>query len=283
MTSTTGIQELQELAYGEGYEYRAGSPHLKHPQLYDWFSNLLREEVRRVGALGLSPSALEIGAGDGAFVEPLLATGASVTATEMSRSSIEALETRFGSNRSFEVYFDGDGSLASLGERRFPIVFYASVLHHIPDYLGALANACDRHLCPGGTLLTLQDPLWYPSLPPGVHAASEAMYLSWRIVRGDLVRGLASRFRRARNDLRLNKPGDMVEYHVVRNGVDQRSIERLLEPRFELVTVASYWSTQAAFWQSVGERLGLRNTFAVQARNYLGEGLRRDSAGASGV
>ena len=281
MTSEPGIQELQEFAYGTGYDYRRGAPHLKHVKLYDWFASGLREELRRVAGLGLPVTVLEVGAGDGAFVEPLLATGANVTGTEMSRSSIEALQSRFGTNPSFEVLFDPDGSLAALGERRFAIVLYASVLHHIPDYLTAIAEACDRHLLPGGTLLTLQDPLWYPSLPRGVRGASEAMYLSWRLTRGHFLRGLASRARRMRNDLRPEEPGDMVEYHVVRDGVDQDSIKRLLEPRFDDVSVASYWSTHAAIWQSLGERLGLCNTFAVQARGHLLESLTQPKRASS--
>jgi len=270
MTSEPRIQELQELVHGEGYDYRSGSPHLKHPKLYDWFSHVLREEVHHVAGLDLPITVLEVGAGDGAFTEPLLATGASVTGTEMSRSSLDGLESRFGTNRSFEAVFDPDGSFASLGDRRFAIVLYASLLHHIPDYLTAIADACERHLLPGGTLLTLQDPLWYPTLPPGVHAASEAMYLSWRITRGNFLRGLASRARRMRNHFQPDQPGDMVEYHVVRDGVDQDSVTQLLQPRFESVTLSSYWSTQAAIWQAVGQRLHLRNTFAVQARGHLG-------------
>jgi len=268
MTSEPGIQDLQEVAYGTGYDYRSGAPHLKHVKLYELFAASLREELRRIEGLDLPMTVLEIGAGDGAFVEPMLATGANVTGTEMSRSSIDVLNARFGTNPSFEGLFDPDGSLAALGNRRFSVVLYASVLHHIPDYLTAMAEACDRHLLAGGTLLTLQDPLWYPSLPRGVHGASEAMYLSWRLTRGDFLRGLASRTRRLRKDLRSDQPGDMVEYHVVRDGVDQDSIQRLLEPRFASVALTGYWSSHAAIWQSLGERLGLRNTFAVRARGH---------------
>jgi len=268
VTSDPGIQELQELAYGTGYDYHSGAPHLKHPQLYGWFCHLLREDLRHVAELHLPMTVLEVGAGDGAFVEPLLAAGASVTGTEMSRSSIDALRSRFATNASFEAVFDPDGSLSALGDRRFAIILYASVLHHIPDYLNALANASDRHLLPGGTLVSLQDPLWYPSLHRGVRAASEAMYLSWRLTRGDFLRGLASRARRIRNDRRPDEPGDMVEYHVVRDGVDQEAIERLLKPRFRHVGVTGYWSTHASVWQSLGERLGMRNTFAVHARGH---------------
>lgn len=269
MSSERSTQGLQELAYGAGYEYRSGSPHLKHARLYDWFSSALRDELSHVGSLGLPLTVLEVGAGDGAFVEPLLAVGASVTATEMSRSSIETLRSRFGTNTSFDVLFDPDGSMATLGNRRFALVLYASVLHHIPDYLSAISNACDRYLLPGGTLVTLQDPLWYRSLRRGVRRASELMYLSWRLTRGNLLRGVASRVGRMRHGLRPDQPADVVEYHVIRAGVDQDSIKALLQPRFADVRVTSYWSTHAAIWQSLGERLGLRNTFTVRARGHL--------------
>ena len=69
----TDIQHLQEFAYARGYDYRAGAPHLKHSGLYDWLTSSLRDEVRHVVRAGLPANVLEIGAGDGAFVEPLLA------------------------------------------------------------------------------------------------------------------------------------------------------------------------------------------------------------------
>ena len=178
MRDATGIQGYQESAYLPGYDYRQDAPHLKHVQLYDWFTGSIREEVRRVHALGMPLDVLEIGAGDGAFVEPLLATGANVRATEMSRPSIESLRSRFGMNPSFEVAFDPDGTMSALGRERYAIILYASVLHHIPDYMTALTLACERHLLPGGTLLTFQDPLWYSSLPSGVRAA-ERHYVSY--------------------------------------------------------------------------------------------------------
>ncbi len=267
MTAAAEIQEHQESAYADGYDYRDDAPHLKHSQLYGWFKTLLREELRRVTAAGLPPTVLEIGAGDGAFAEPLLATGASVTATEMSRPSANELRARYGTNPSFEVIFDPDGTLAPIDGRRFSIVLYASVLHHIPDYATAIEHVCDRTLPPGGTLLTFQDPLWYPSLRPGVRLASEATYLAWRLTRGNLRRGLSSRVRRARDDLRADEASDMVEYHVVRSGVNHEEIGQLLKPRFEAVTIVPYWSAHAPVWQKVGERLRLQNTFAIRAQS----------------
>lgn len=267
MIDDPAIQHLQEFAYAPGYDYRSGAPHLKHPRLYDWLTASVREELRRLRVAGLPATVLEVGAGDGAFVEPLLATGATVTATEMSRSSIERLSDRYGMNPAFSVSFDADGTMSGVGGARFALILYASVLHHIPDYLSALADACDRHLEPGGTLLTFQDPLWYPSQDPRVRMAGEAMYLSWRLTQRHVQRGLAARVRRWREGLSEHEASDMVEYHVVRDGVNQDAVRQLLEPRFGAVEVTPYWSAHAAIWQRVGERLSLQNTFAVRARD----------------
>ena len=185
----------------------------------------------------------------------------------MSRPSIEALRARFGLNSSFTVDFDPQGTLSGIGDERYALVLYASVLRRIPDYLAAVAHVCDRHLLPGGTLLTYQDPMWYPSLKRGVRVASEAMYLSWRVTRGDLLRGIASRRRRLADNLRQDEPSDMVEYHVVRNGVDQDALQGLLRSRFGDVQVTRYWSSHARLWQNVGETLGIANTFAIRARD----------------
>ncbi len=262
------MQVLQEGAHGRGYDYRDGSPHLKHPRLYDRLADRIRAEVRQGHERGLPLDVLEIGAGDGAFVEPLLAVGAHVTATEMSRPAVDALTLRFGLNAAFDGVFDRSGDLEALRNRRFSVILYASVLHHIPDYVAAVKAAVADHLRPGGSLLAIQDPLWYPTLPRGVKTASDLMYLSWRVPRGDLTRGLASRVRRIRQDLHEDEPSDMVEYHVVRDGVDQDALRARLAPDFAHVEVESYWSAHAALWQTVGERVGLKNTFAIWATGY---------------
>lgn len=209
-TATTSMQDPQEFAYGDGYDYRAGEPHVKHTRLYDQIIRLIKGEVEHAAAVGLPLSVLEIGAGDGAFVEPLLATGAQVTATEMSRPSIASLQERFRRNPGFEAAFDPDGTFAPLDSRQFSCLFYASVLHHIPDYVANIRAVLAEHLAPGGSLISIQDPPWYATLPPGQHAAYEAMYLSWRVTRGEFARGVASRLRRARRSLREDLPSDMV-------------------------------------------------------------------------
>jgi hypothetical protein len=77
--------------------------------------------------------------------------------------------------------------------------------------------------------------------------------------------------RRSRGLLDEDNPSDMVEYHIVRNGVDESAIRGLLLENFGEVQVMPYWSNQSAAVQSIGTRLRLRNTFGVLATNYGGE------------
>jgi hypothetical protein len=60
----------------------------------------------------------------------------------------------------------------------------------------------------------------------------------------------------------------MVEYHVVRNGVDERALRALLDPSFGEVHVIPYWSNQARVAQRLGRRLGLANQFALVAEDH---------------
>jgi SAM-dependent methyltransferase len=264
------MRNHQELLYSENYDYRVGSPHLTHHHLYQGLLARLREARDDVVARGLPLTLLEIGAGDGGLVEPALAYGFRVTATEMSRPSIAGLEERYGANPAFAVFFDEDGALTVLGERRFSVILCASVLHHIPDYLATIETAVGQHLDPGGAFVSFQDPLWYPSMGKGSSLLNRGAYLSWRLTQGNYGRGLKTRLRRLRHEYDEDNPSDMVEYHAMRQGVDHQRIVATLSERFEDVSLISYWSTQSGFWQRVGERLGAKTTFAIVARGYRG-------------
>jgi len=60
----------------------------------------------------------------------------------------------------------------------------------------------------------------------------------------------------------------MVEYHVVRDGVDELALADLLRKRFADVDIVRYWSHQSRIVQSIGERMGLANTFGLYAKDY---------------
>jgi SAM-dependent methyltransferase len=259
----------QESYYGDEVNYRAGSPHLKHWPLYDRLVRLVRQSVVELTSDGVAPNVLEIGAGHGGYTEPVLAAGCRVTAVEASRPSLRELHRRYGSNSGFQGVFDPDGSLNEVDDA-FSLILIVSVLHHVPDYLSFLDRAM-RLLVPGGILVALQDPMWYARLG-SAHTVDRAGYYIWRLNQGNWRQGAATILRRLRGTHDPANPADMVEYHVVRNGVDELAVVSLLENRFEAVSMITYWSNQLGLVQRLGDRLRLENTFGVVARGYSPKG-----------
>jgi SAM-dependent methyltransferase len=262
---TLFIVNLQEEHYGTGVDYRKGSPHLSHWVLYDRLAEVLRGTIRRLADQGLPLRVLEIGAGHGGFTEPALALNCDVTAVDMSEPAIEELRRRLGANPKLQVHHDPDGDLRGI-DGDYTLLLCVSVLHHIPDYLGFLEQATKR-LAPGGALLTLQDPTWYPRHRVA-HRAERAAYFAWRLTQGDILRGAQTRLRRMRGVYDETNPADMVEYHIVRSGVDERAILSFAQERFAEATLLPYWANQLGMAQGLGERLGLQSSFGIVAHGY---------------
>jgi phospholipid N-methyltransferase len=254
--------------YRADYDYLKGSPHLRHSGLNAF---LIDSIIKTFGpSEGSDKSVLEVGAGDGSLTKSLLAHGYRVVATEMSEASAERLASLFGGHDRFEVLYDPTGELSVIEGRRFDSLLFASVLHHIPDYLGIISLLVNSHLNAGGALVSVQDPLWYPRVPRRVRFATEAAFVSWRLTQGNLGQGLKTRLSRLGRGPGETTPGDLIEYHVVRNGVNERAIARLLSTRFQNVRIETYWSTQGSLQQSLGEAANIKNTFSVFASGFVG-------------
>jgi phospholipid N-methyltransferase len=263
---TIQMGELQEGVFDDSYSY-SGDPHLAHPELRGWIVQLVSDLVERTGERGLPPRVLEIGAGDGGFTEPLLARGFEVTATEVSRPAVEKLQETFGGNPRFEAVHDEAEDASGVSGGPFSVIFCASVLHHIPDYVSFVETVTEQHLAHGGAFISVQDPLRYDTMSPVAHRFDRAAYLTWRLGRGDRLSGLVSLKNRLTGRLDPSRPGDMVEYHVVRNGVDEQALEGLLSPSFGELRVLPYWSNQSRLAQRLGRRWGLLNQFALIAED----------------
>ena len=259
------MTNIQEIAHPEGHDYTSGSPHLKHAHLRAGINASLSQEVERIRARDNRCRVLEVGAGHGTFTTVLRQAGASVTVTEMSEPSAAYLRRSFFEDRGVSVVSDPDGRWVFDTGDRFDLVVAISVLHHIPDYLSAVARYVDVTE-PGGTFMSWQDPAWYPRLSRRTLLASRSAYLAWRLGQGNFSRGFATRIRRLRGVLDETQVSDMSEYHVVRKGVDEKALESLLRGRYAETIITSYWSTQAGPLQRIGDRLGLGGTFSVVAR-----------------
>jgi len=68
-------------------------------------------------------------------------------------------------------------------------------------------------------------------------------------------------------DLDETEPSDMVEYHVVRQGVDEHALVALFENRRTEVQLETYFTTALPLLQKVGARYFPHNTFGILARD----------------
>lgn len=256
---------LQSQAHGTGHDYTSGSPHLRHRGVHRRVATACANAVVACLDARGRCRVLEIGAGHGVFTEYLTRSGGEVWVTEMSEASVGVLRERFRDNPRVHIGHDPDGTGCHAGPE-VDLVVCVSVLHHIPDYLGMVSAVLDR-IAPGGGFVSYQDPVWYPRRTVTAAATDRGAYLAWRLAQGEPRRGLATLGRRLRGVRDPRNPSDMVEYHVVRQGVDESALCDLLATRFADVRLDRYWSTQADWLQRLGETRFPPNTFGIVAAN----------------
>ena len=68
-----------------------------------------------------------------------------------------------------------------------------------------------------------------------------------------------------RGKIDVNLPEDMVEFHVVRNGVDQEAIKRLFEEVGFNCEITRYFTTTNLLTKHLGRKLDVKNSFSVLA------------------
>lgn len=265
----TAVARAQEIEYGEDHDY-AVSPHIRHATLRGLLESKIDGAVKEVLARQGSCAVLEVGAGHGTFTDAVLRAGGTATVTEMSKMSFDFLSRKFDGNPDVCVTYDSDGSAWLDGGTKFDLILLISVLHHIPDYLGVVSAQCDNALAPGGSVLTFQDPLWYPRQSKLAKSLSWGSYFAWRLGQGELRRGLRTRARRLMGIYDESEPSDMVEYHVVRQGVDECALVDLFDARFTDVELSTYFSTAMPVLQAIGAKHFPPNTFGIMARGRKG-------------
>jgi hypothetical protein len=187
----------------------------------------------------------------------------------MSRPSALHLQRKYADNPSVTVVFDGDGEESFRRQGQFDLVLFVSVLHHIPDYVGFVRRVTDELVRAGGAVVTYQDPLWYPRQSRMAKLTSSTCYFAWRVAQGEVRRALSTRWRRVRGQIDESNAADMVEYHVIRQGVDDYALRTLLAGSYGAVESDEYWSTQSAVLQRLGAGRFPANTFGMVAVDRL--------------
>jgi SAM-dependent methyltransferase len=255
----------QNESHGEGHDYVKGSPHLRHDVLRSMIERQLRTLVQETLARQGTCHVLEVGAGHGTFTDFLLAAGARVTVTEASEASAAHLQARYADRDDVEVFFDRTGEDVFDHEQRFDAVVCASLLHHIPDYV-TFVRRLSGLLSPGGWFYSVQDPTYYPRRSRAVHLASRGTYFAWRLGQGNMRRGLSTRLRRIKGEWSESEPSDLVEYHVVRDGVDELALRDELRRWYDDVELVTYWSTQSPVFQRLLAKADLASDFCLVGR-----------------
>lgn len=97
------------------------------------------------------PRVLDFGAGTGNVSRHLLDLGAEVVAADVSPQSLAQLQRKLGPTNGLETFVLNGENLSGMAGESFDMVVTYSVLHHVPDYLGAVQEML-RVIRPGGVL-----------------------------------------------------------------------------------------------------------------------------------
>lgn len=193
------------------------------------------EEVRT----GINPpTALDFGCGSGNLTSHLLACGASVTAADVAQGFLDLVRSRYPSNR-LQTFLLNGTDLAELPDSSFDVVAAYSVLHHIPDYLGAcreMARVCRK----GGVILfdhEVPDEYWKPS-PLYAEFLQSALRLDWRKYMKPA--NYLHRLRRVFDPRYSNEgdihvwPDDHIEWGKITDQLKSQGFEIVLEKKYLL-------------------------------------------------
>ena len=247
------------------HEHVDAAPHLMHASLRTLHDRLIADVFRTAATRSNLPRILDLGAGEGTAAEAFLHLGGEVIAVDISERQLSRLQQRCaGFGPRLQVYCE-DVWDAVKRPGSYDVIVVNSFLHHVPDYLGLIAEATKR-LKPGGQFFSFQDPLRYDTLGRFTYSFSNACYLAWRIFQGSFRQGVATRIRRMKGIYLTGSKEDDAEYHVTRNGVDQVAIAELLRANGYSVQIIKYFSTQSPALHRLGSLARLENTFGIVAQ-----------------
>jgi SAM-dependent methyltransferase len=218
---------------------------------------------------GSVPRVVDLGAGEtGMSTFPYLAAGCEVYAVDSAGEALQRLMEEAANlsgkliprNEDIEAFI---ANAIHAGET-YDIVVARSFLHHIPDYLKMLRDL-EKIIAPKGVFISYEDPPPYDRMNRFHLFYSKLSYFSMRLFQGNYGRGLKTRWRRMRGVLREELPEDVVEYHVVRNGVDDAAIRQQFRDSGWQCEVVKYFSSDNLLTKHVGRKLQIENSFALLA------------------
>ncbi|MGQ0559108.1 MAG: class I SAM-dependent methyltransferase [Sphingosinicella sp.] len=182
--------------------------------------------------------ALDFGCGSGNLTRHLLALGFEVTAADISPACLDLVSHRHGSGKLDTLLMNGR-DLAGLEDASFDLVATYSVLHHIPDYLGAVAELA-RVCKPGGAVVIDHEATEESWRPDAIYAEfrKAALKFDWRkyLSAGNYVHRLRRLFDpRHSNEGDIHVwPDDHIEWQRIKALFAERGYETVIEQDYLL-------------------------------------------------
>lgn len=246
--------------------FAESSPHIAHPTLASLWQSVAKRALATAAQVPRLLHVLDLGAGDGFSALPFLEAGALVTAVDSSTVQLERLRQRPAGASNLEIRQQDVEQFLRENHAHYDIVIASSFLHHVKDYLALVENLASIAADTGSQILLFQDPMRYDTVGRASRAFYLLSYAAWRCRQPDAFGGIRRRIRRFHGVYMEDCPEDVVEYHVVRNGVDQNALASLLKERDFDVEIIKYWSHQSRTFQRAGELFGLQNCFGIMAQ-----------------
>jgi len=250
--------------------YSSTAPHLRHAAIRRLYDAMVKNafDIGKDRRDGRACRVLDIGAGDGIATASFLRLGAHVMAVDVSERQLQQLQVSCKSLPGQLTIRCADIDSILEEDAQFDIIVANSLLHHIPDYLD-LIQRCISRLSADGVFFSFQDPMWRASMSRRDACLSWMAYVLWRLRQGDVLGGIWRRVRRMTGIYSPDSLHDNVEYHAVRDGVDQERIAELLSSAGFICEIARYCSFHSEVVQPFGEWLAIRNTFGIVAMKSL--------------
>ena len=201
----------------------------------------LRSVLEKARDAVLSPMkptpALDFGCGSGNLSRHLLELGLDVTAADVSQGFLDLVRSRYPSDCLKTLLMNGS-DLSNVADESFDLIATYSVLHHIPDYLGAIAELA--RVCRTGGVIVLD------------HEATEEYW------KGDPV---YAAFRKAA--LRF----DWSKYLTPSNYVHR--VRRIFDPRYSNEGDIHVWPDDHIEWSKIKDLLARLGFEVVLEEDYL--------------
>lgn len=115
-------------------------------------SNVLQKAFGCIETVSERKLILDFGAGTGNLTRHLIELNADVVAADVSTKCLEVIESKFGLSNNLSTFLLNGSDLSGIKDNSLDLIAAYSVLHHVPDYLGIVAELI-RTLKPGGILL----------------------------------------------------------------------------------------------------------------------------------